>query len=150
MTTDTQLQLPALGWRIAFAPCSECWGIIERESKTLIYAGQQQDCYECRNRMTVTRIADDGLSRTEMLSAFEREADQPREWSIASLAFNDLFTRSITANWISRHGLEGFPTEPTETAMEWSVFKKAESTEDSVLTPLGDGVVALCILIDSK
>lgn len=150
MTTDAQLQLPALGWRMAYDPCSECWGIIERESKTLIYAGQQQDCYQCHNRMTVTRIADDGPSRTEMLSAFERDADQPREWTIASLAFNDLFTRSSVADWFSRHGLEGFPAEPTKRAMEWSIFEKTKSTEDSILTPLDDGVVALCTLIDSK
>lgn len=146
-----QLQIPALGWRMAFDPCSECLSIVEREAETNVYAGQQHDCYACQNRLTVQRIERDGPSMTDMLSAFTREGDQPREWTLASLSFHDNhFTRSGATDWIASYELEGFPAEPTKRAMEWSIFEKTQSTEDSALVPLGDGVIGLCILVESK
>ena len=145
---STQIQMPAIGWRMAFAPCAECRSIVEQESKGSIYPGQQCRCYACDNILTVQSTVREGMSMTDDLSAFVTDAELKvsKEWDLVEIAFhNDRFTFGSIDKWMASYGQAGFKASRRE--MEWSIFAKESNPEASVLVLLDDGVVGRCLLV---
>ena len=146
---STKLQLPAIGWIPVFAPCSECYSLVVRESRE-VYSGQQDNCYGCDNRLTVQRIAETGPSLTDMLSAFTQldDLEKTHLWKAAVLAFD---TRQFASNdlierWMAHHELEGFIHKDDK--MEWMIFEREDLNpqDATVLVMLDEGVVGRCLL----
>ena len=147
---STQLQIPAIGWRTAITPCSECFATVAKESNQRLYAGQQQDCYSCGNRMTVERTSQIAGHQTDMLSTFERGEHAVKKWDVVELAFHERhYPRGSASAWMERYGLEGFPESVTKRSIDWAVYTKKSNSGASVLVHLDDGVVGRCLLVEA-
>ncbi len=145
---STKLELPAIGWMPVFAPCSECFSLVDRESRS-VYSGQQANCYGCDNRLTVQRIAETGPSLTDMLSAFTLAEDAAitKLWKAAVLAFDSRqFNSEAIERWLAHHELDGFTHKDDK--MEWQIFEREDQAaqDATVLVLLDQGVVGRCLL----
>ena len=139
------LQIPAIGWMSAVSPCTECLRIVAHESRRNVYAGQQHDCYDCQNRLTVQRIVQDGpaMTRTEAVLA-DDSIFAEKKWTVVEVAFDDTFTSEARDAWMLNYGMEGF--QQRSNRLGWAIFNKEANSEASVLVLLDDGVVGRCLL----
>lgn len=139
-----QLILPALGFLVSKAPCSECCEVVVRSSQRHIYAGQQETCYDCGNPLNVQRIADDGVRATDLV--FERDAEpRSKTHEVVEVSFDRRrFNDSAIAKWLEHYGLEGF--KHVQSRLDWSTFRTDKATPEAcVVVMLDEGVVGRCL-----
>ncbi len=133
-----KFELPAVGVSAAFRPCSECYEILERETRHA--PGARFECLMCRN-VLMARILD--KTADPIMDRFRPYDASSRQDVLADVMFaTNIFTSELAKGWLEAHGLEGFADKGRDQRiLKYVRFSKDEQAQVDAYVRLDKGVI---------